>query len=308
MIRVGVSSCLLGQEVRWNGQHKRDAFVSDVLGAQVELVPVCPELEVGMGVPREPIQLVAGPRLVGVDSRTDHTQAMERFSARRIAELEALELSGYVFKKGSPSCGLYRVPVWKGEKATPTGTGMFARAFREALPLVPVEEEGRLHDPRLRESFVERVFAYDRVRALGRSFSRGALVDFHARHKMLLLAHGQVRYRELGRLVGAAKQHRPRALYEAYAKGLMAALERPATPKSHRNVLEHMFGHLKGLLDAGDKGEMLEVISEYAAGRVPLVVPITLLRHHVRRLGVATLASQVYLEPHPRELMLRNHV
>jgi len=313
-VRIGVSSCLLGQEVRYDGQHKRDRFLTDVLGAHVDFVPVCPELEVGMGVPREAIRLVAAPgqaggvRLVGVRTQTDHTDAMEGFSARRITELAGLELRGYVFKKDSPSCGVFRVRVWKEGQASRDGVGMFARAFRAALPLVPVEEEGRLADPRLRESFVERVFAYDRLCALGRDFSRGALVEFHTRHKMLLFAHGQTRYRALGRLVAAAKAHRPRALYAEYATGFMEALARPATPKGHRNVLEHMLGHLSERLDTGDKRELLDVIAEYAAGRLPLIVPVTLLRHHVRRHEVPTLANQVYLDPHPRELMLRNHV
>lgn len=310
-----MSSCLLGQQVRYDGGHKHDRYLTDVLAEHFELVPVCPELEVGMGVPREPIRLVAAPggaggvRLVGTRSERDHTEAMAAWSKGRLGALAGLELRGWVFKKDSPSCGVFRVRVWHpAGQPTRDGTGMFARAFREAFPLVPVEEEGRLNDARLRESFLERVFAYDRLVAMGRDFSRGALVSFHARHKMLLLAHGQPRYRALGKLVGEAKAHKPRALYERYAADFMAALERPATPKSHRNVLEHMLGHLKDHLDAGDKRELLDLIAEYAAERVPLVVPLTLLGHHVRRHAVATLADQVYLDPHPRELMLRNHV
>ncbi len=313
-VRIGVSSCLVGQEVRYDGRHKRDRFLTDVLGAHVDFVPVCPELEVGMGVPREPIRLVAaagrtgGIRLLGVRTETDHTAAMASFSARRIPELAGLGLRGYVFKKDSPSCGVYRVRVWKDGQASRDGVGMFARAFRAALPLVPVEEEGRLADPRLRESFVERVFAYDRLCALERDFSRGALVEFHTRHEMLLFAHGQTRTRALGRLVAAAKAHRPQALFAEYATGFMETLSRPPTPKSHRHVLEHMLGHLSEHLDTGEEHELLDVIAEYAAGRLPLVVPVTLLRHHVRRHAVPTLANPVYLDPHPRELMLRSHV
>jgi uncharacterized protein YbgA (DUF1722 family)/uncharacterized protein YbbK (DUF523 family) len=313
-VRIGVSSCLLGQKVRYDGQHKHDHLVTDLLAQHVELVPVCPEVEVGMGVPREPIHLVAAPgrrggvSLLGSRSATDHTDAMLTWSAKRVRQLEALDLRGYVFKKDSPSCGVFRVRLRRDGQVTRDGVGMFARVFHAALPLVPVEEEGRLRDARLRESFFERVFAYERLKALGRELSRGALVAFHARHQMLLLAHGQTAYRALGRLVADAKSHRPRALYARYAAEFMKALERRATPKSHRNVLEHMLGHLADHLDAADRRELRDVIAEHAAGRLPLVVPVTLLRHHVRRHAVRTLEDQVYLDPHPHELMLRNHV
>lgn len=312
-IRLGVSSCLLGEKVRYDGRHKRDRFLTDVLGAHFDFVPVCPELEVGLGVPREPVHLIAGAagpsrvRLVGVQSATDHTRAMQGWAARRIAALAALDLAGYVFKEGSPSCGLYRVPVANGARASRDGVGLFARAFRDALPLVPVEEEGRLYDARLRDAFLERIFALDRLRALGSDLSRGALVELHARHRVLLLAHGRSRVRALGRLVAAAKTQRPRALYASYAAGFVAALERPATRKGHVSALVHMLGELEDHLAGRDLQELRGAIAEYAAGRSPRIVPITLLEHHARRHGIRALADQHYLTPDPRERMLRAH-
>ena len=310
-IRLGISSCLVGEKVRYDGQHKRDDFVAEVLAQHFDLVPVCPEVEVGMGIPREPVRLVPGPsrvRMVGVKTNEDHTDQMSSWSKRRLGELAKLELGGYVFKKDSPSCGVRRVRIWHEGTATREGTGLFAAAFLERFPLIPVEEEGRLHDPALRESFIERVFALARVRSLGPRPSRGALVAFHTREKMLLLAHGQGAYRALGRLVADAKSQAPGALFRSYEEAFATAIDKPATRKNHRNVFEHMLGFLKDALDAADKAELLEAIAAYARQEVPRIVPMTLLRHHVRKHGVAYLANQSYLEPHPRELMLLNHV
>jgi uncharacterized protein YbgA (DUF1722 family)/uncharacterized protein YbbK (DUF523 family) len=316
-LRIGVSSCLLGREVRFDGQHKRDAFLVDTLAPFVEWVPVCPEVEVGMGVPRESVRLVRGPRgrslLVGNASGEDWTARMEALSARRAEALADAALVGYVFKSKSPSCGVERVKVYDARRADaapePTGTGLFARAVRERLPNLPVEEEGRLHDARLRESFIERVFAYARVRALWETrWTVGSLVAFHTAHKMQVLAHSTDAYRELGRLVAGAKA-RPRAeLAARYEAGFMATLGKLATRGRHANVLTHMLGHLKTRLDDADKRELFGVIEDHRKGLVPLVVPVTLLRHHARRHDVAYLLGQTYLEPHPKELMLRNHV
>ena len=310
-IRIGVSSCLLGQKVRYDGGHKRDAFLVDTFGRHVEWVPVCPEVEMGMGIPREAIRLVAkgdAVRLVGTRSATDHTEAMRRFARVRLDELAALDLCGYVLKKDSPSCGLMRVKVWSGEgMPAKAGRGLFADALVRRFPRLPVEEEGRLCDPRLRENFVERVFAYARLKQLftGR-WTTGRLVAFHAAHKLLLLAHAPEAYKELGRLVARAASMPRQEVREAYEAGFMEALAVVATRGRHVNVLQHMAGYLHDGLDQASRDELQQTIADYRAGLLPLVVPITLMRHHVRRLGITYLEGQVYLQPHPKELMLRN--
>jgi uncharacterized protein YbgA (DUF1722 family)/uncharacterized protein YbbK (DUF523 family) len=309
-IRLGVSSCLLGEEVRHDGGHKRDAFLTDTLGPFVEWVPVCPEVELGLGVPRPPIRLAsaaATPRLVVATTGEDLTARMQRWAAGRVAELSALGLHGYVLKRASPSCGLFRVRVY-GDDGRPgaVSRGVFATALTDALPLLPVEEEGRLADAGLRESFIERVFAAARWQALGQSRPRARdLVAFHAAHKLAILAHSPREYAALGRLVAGGLTRETLATYGAR---FMQALAVRATRARHVNVLQHVAGFFKRQLGGDERAELAEVIAEYRAGLVPLVVPITLLKHHVRRLGIAYLADQVYLTPHPKELMLRNHV
>lgn len=311
--RIGISACLLGSAVRWDGGHKRDPFLVEGLGAFVEWVPVCPELELGMGVPRETVRLEAaeaGLRMRGTRSGTDHTRAMNAFARRRVAALAALDLSGYVLKKDSPSCGMERVRVHHpGASVTRDGRGLFATALLARFPRLPVEEEGRLHDPRLRENFVERIFAYQRLGALlaGR-FETDALVRFHTAHKLALLAHDPDAYRALGRLVAGARALPRAELRRRYADGFMAALHRLATTRKHTNVLQHLLGAFKRTLDANARAELVALIEDYRRGLVPLVVPLTLIRHHVRRIGVPYLEGQTYLAPHPKELMLRNHV
>jgi uncharacterized protein YbgA (DUF1722 family)/uncharacterized protein YbbK (DUF523 family) len=321
-IRIGISACLLGQQVRYDGGHKRDPFLIETLGPHVVWVPVCPEVEVGMGTPRESVQLVHdragrrhndGPvpvRLVAPKSGTDWTDRMTAYSRARVAKLARLDLSGYVLKKDSPSCGMTRVKVHgPGRTAERTGTGLFAAALREALPTLPVEEEGRLCDPRLRENFIERVFAYRRLRTLlhGR-WSLGDLVGFHTAHKLVLLAHDPRAYASLGRLVARAREMPRATVAESYEREFMGALARLATPKRHANVLQHIAGYLREGLDAASRAELQGLIDDHRNGLVPLVVPITLVRHHVRRLAIAYLQGQVYLDPHPKELALRNHV
>jgi uncharacterized protein YbgA (DUF1722 family)/uncharacterized protein YbbK (DUF523 family) len=311
-IRIGISSCLLGENVRYDGGHKEDRFITQTLSRYFEYVPVCPELEVGMGVPREAIRLAGdpeSPRLLGVRSEIDHTVEMQRFSARRVRELASQELDGYIFKKDSPSCGTQRVRVWEGGVAVRKGIGMFAAAFMAEFPLVPVEEEGRLSDPVLRESFIERVFCHHRWRTFRKSgLTRGRLVAFHTAHKLLVLAHSPRHYQELGRLVAAAKSLRPSELADRYGATLLAALAVKATPRKHANVLEHIAGYFKRDLSTAEKEELQGLITDYREGLVPLIVPLTLVKHYVRKLGVEYLEGQVYLNPHPKELMLRNHV
>jgi len=311
-LRLGVSSCLLGEHVRFDGGHKHDRFLTDVLGPYVEWVPVCPELEVGMGVPREAVRLegdVEAPRMVGTRTQNDHTTAMRRFAAARVRQLASLDLQGYVFKKGSPSCGIERVRVYGGGgMPSRGGRGLFAAAFMRSLPLLPVEEEGRLHDPVLRESFIERVFAHRRWQDLVAAPGRGALVAFHTAHKFQLLAHSPKHYRALGRLVAAQKSKRPATLVGEYGAAFMEALAVRATTAKHVDVLQHLAGFCREHLDAGDRRELADVIEDYRRVLVPLVVPLTLLRHHIERHRIAYVQGQTYLRPHPKELMLRNHV
>jgi uncharacterized protein YbgA (DUF1722 family)/uncharacterized protein YbbK (DUF523 family) len=312
-IRIGISACLLGEPVRFDGGHKRDAFLTETFGRFVEWVPVCPEVECGFGTPREAMRLVRieqGLRLLTVKTGIDLTEQMERFSRSRVSALVRDDLSGYVLKKDSPSCGLERVKVYDAHSVpAKTGRGLFAARLLERFPELPVEEEGRLSDPRLRENFVERVFAYWRLRGLlDDKWNLGALVRFHTAHKLILMAHSPEAYQRLGRLVARARTIPHQELERRYAQAFMAALAVVATPRRHANVLQHMAGYLKDRLDRESKAELLGAIEEYRRGLVPLIVPITLMRHHVRVHDVAYLAGQVYLEPHPKELMLRNHV
>jgi uncharacterized protein YbgA (DUF1722 family)/uncharacterized protein YbbK (DUF523 family) len=311
--RIGVSRCLLGEEVRYDGGHKRDRFLTDVLGRYVKWVPVCPEVEAGLGTPREAMRLVGhpqNPRLVTIKSGMDHTRALETMTTNRIEELKELDLSGYVFKKGSPSCGIERVRLYNEHgMASRNGVGLFARAFIEQFPLVPVEEEGRLCDLTLRENFIERVFCYRRWQDLVRSgVTRRSLVQFHTIHKYVLLAHSPQQYKVLGRLVGEAHQHRPKDLVHRYGELFMKALAVKATVRKHVNALQHILGHFKDRLSAHEKAELLGVINEYHEGVTPLIVPLTLIKHYVQIFDVSYIRDQVYLNPHPKELMLRNHV
>ena len=312
-IRIGISSCLLGQNVRFDGGHKRDPFLVDTFGAFVEWVPVCPEVELGLGTPRESLRLVRKGDLVHMvngKSGRDITVEMRRWAKARAEELAGEQLAGYVLKKDSPSCGMERVKVY-GESgmAEKNGRGLFAEALMARFPRLPVEEEGRLSDPRLRDNFVERVFAYVRLRAFFASrWTVGGLVRFHTAHKMALLAHSPQMYADLGRLVAQAKAMNRTEVEVRYRELFMDTLAKMATTRRHTNVMQHMAGHFKDLLGPDDRQELLGSIEDYRQGLVPLVVPLTLLKHHVRRHTVEYLAGQVYLDPHPRELMLRNHV
>jgi uncharacterized protein YbgA (DUF1722 family)/uncharacterized protein YbbK (DUF523 family) len=311
-LRIGISSCLLGDEVRFDGGHKRDLFLTKILAPYVEWVRVCPEVEVGMGVPREPLRLVnAGGEIRMITTRTgvDHSDAMRAYATRRTKALASMRLRGYVLKKDSPSCGMERVKVYSGAAPARTGVGLYAEVLQARFPSLPIEEEGRLTDPVLRENFIERVFAFDRLRTLfdGR-WTMNDLVTFHTAHKMALLAHSTTAYQELGRLVASGKAIARAALQRQYEERFMTTLSRPATARRHTNVLMHMAGHLKKKVDEDSRRELMACIDEYRRELVPLVVPLTLLRHHVRAHGIPYLAGQTYLEPHPRELMLRNHV
>jgi uncharacterized protein YbgA (DUF1722 family)/uncharacterized protein YbbK (DUF523 family) len=312
-IRVGISTCLLGENVRYDGGHKHDVFLTETVGRFVRFVPVCPEVEMGLGVPRKTLRLEqhgkgeGSVRLVEPDTATDRTDQMAAYAAKKLRALEALDLSGYVLKSKSPSCGMERVKLYRGAMANKEGVGLFAKALLERFPHLPVEEDGRLHDPLLRENFFERVFAYRRLKSLSAGrFSVGRLVAFHAAEKLLLLAHDPEAYRSLGRLVANAKK--TEGALDRYRGAFLAAMAKKATRGRHANVLQHMAGYFKDTLGKDEKLELAQTIADYRAGLLPLIVPITLLRHLVRRHRVEYLASQSYLNPHPKELMLRNHV
>jgi len=312
-IRLGISSCLLGEKVRYDGGHKLDRYLTDTLGLYVEYVPVCPEKECGLPVPREAMRLVGDPekpRLVTVRTGMDKTGQMLQWARRRVVELEKENLSGFIFKSKSPSSGMERVKVYD-DNGMPSkkGVGLFARAFMDHFPLLPVEEEGRLHDPLIRENFIERVFVLARWReAMGASESRGGLNRFHTRHKLLILSHNQQRYRELGRLVARAKEMPLKDILEEYQRSLLEILRFRTTPKKNANVLMHIMGYFKKQLSFEEKKELLEVIDLHRKEIVPLLVPITLVNHYVRKYKTPYLTDQYYLNPHPVELQLRNHV
>jgi uncharacterized protein YbgA (DUF1722 family)/uncharacterized protein YbbK (DUF523 family) len=312
-IRLGISSCLLGNAVRYDGGHKLDRFITETLGRHVEYVPVCPEVECGMPVPRESMRLEGepeSPRLVTPRTKTDKTDQMTGWAKQRVAELEKEGLMGFIFKSDSPSSGMERVKVYnESGMASRKGIGMFARAFMEHFPLLPLEEEGRLHDPALRENFIERVFALARWReVLAGDSGRGDLIEFHSKHKFLILAHSTKHYQDMGRLVARVKQMPLQRVFEEYQKRLMEALKLKATAKKNANVLMHVAGYFKDQLSSGEKAELVDIIEMYRKEMIPLIVPITLLKHYVRKYDQPYLKDQYYLNPHPLELQLRNHV
>ena len=312
-IRLGISQCLLGDKVRYDGGHKLDRFLTDTLGNYVEYVPVCPEVECGFGVPRESLRLVGdpkAPRLVTSRTKEDYTERMLAWARRRVVELEREDLCGYIFKSNSPSSGMERVRVYN-EKGMPvkSGVGIFARAFMEHFPLLPVEEEGRLHDPKLRENFIECIFVFKRWRELlAQPKTRGRLVTFHTKHKLLILSHSPKHYQMMGKLVAEAKGTPIKKVYDTYQSLLMEALRLKTTVKKNTNVLHHMMGYFKKQLSRDEKQELLEIIDRYHQGYVPLIVPMTLMNHYVRKYDQPYLKEQYYLNPHPVELQLRNHV
>jgi uncharacterized protein YbgA (DUF1722 family)/uncharacterized protein YbbK (DUF523 family) len=312
-IRLGISSCLLGNPVRYDGGHKHDRFITETLGKHVEYVPVCPEVECGMTIPRESMRLEGDPelpRLVTTRTKIDKTDQMTGWAERRVTDLDKEGLMGFIFKSDSPSSGMERVKVYnESGMASRKGIGLFARAFMEHFPLLPAEEEGRLHDPMLRGNFIERVFALARWReVLAGNAGRGDLVEFHSKHKFLILAHSTKHYQDMGQLVARVKQMPLPRVFEQYQVLLMEALKLRATAKKNANVLMHMAGYFKDELSSGEKAELVEIIEMYRKEMVPLVVPITILKHYVRKYDQPYLKDQYYLNPHPIELQLRNHV
>jgi len=308
-IRIGISGCLLGQEVRYDGGHKHNGYITETLGAFFDFLPLCPEVAIGLGIPRPPIRLVRRGHAVrarGVgDPTLDVTEPLAAYADAVARKLD--RVSGYILKKGSPSCGMERVKLYT-DRGMPAhrAAGIYAGRLMELCPELPFEEEGRLMDPVLRENFIERVFVYHHWQQIRKKLTAKGLVDFHSRHKFIVLAHDEKVYRSLGQRVAKAGRGRIADTGERYIQILMAALKKPATRNRHTNVLQHIAGYFKKHIDGPDKAELQDIISRYRRGLVPLIVPITLLRHYLRRHPDAYLASQWYLAPHPDELMLRN--
>jgi uncharacterized protein YbgA (DUF1722 family)/uncharacterized protein YbbK (DUF523 family) len=312
-IRLGISSCLLGEKVRYDGGHKLDRFLTDTLGKYVEYVPVCPEVGCGLGVPRKSMRLEGNPDsplLIITSTREDMTQRLTNWAQKRVVQLETEDICGFIFKSDSPSSGMERVKIYN-ENAMPVkaGTGIFAKIFMQHFPLLPVEDEGRLHDPGLRENFIERIFALKRWReSLISKNIRKSLIDFHTKHKLLILAHSPKHYQLMGKLVAGQKNLAAQDISRQYQDLLLESLKIKATAKKHINVLQHMAGYFKKQLSPDEKKELLELINNYGAGYVPLIVPVTLISHYVRKYNEPYLKEQVYQNPHPSELQLRNHV
>ncbi len=312
-IRLGISRCLLGEKVRYDGGHKMDRFLTDTLGKYVDYVPVCPEVECGMGVPRETLHLEGdpdNPRLVTSRTNIDHTDRMNKWARQRVKALSKEDLCGFIFKKKSPSSGLFNVAV-RNDRGIPqhNGQGLFARAFTTHFPLIPVEEEGRLHDPKLRETFIEQIFTLKRWReTLGKRKSVSRLVDFHSRHKLLIMSHSPNRARMMGKLAAGGKSPDMIDRFDRYEALLMEALRLKTTLKKNINVLQHIMGYFKKDLSSDEKKELLDIFDQYLRGFVPLIVPVTLLNHYVRKYDQPYLEKQIYLNPHPLELKLRAYV
>ncbi|NTV50440.1 MAG: DUF523 and DUF1722 domain-containing protein [Geobacteraceae bacterium] len=311
-IKIGVSACLLGEHVRYDGGHKHDRYITDTLGKYFSFVPVCPEVGCGLPIPREAMRLEGdhlAPRLMTRQTRLDKTEQMSGYCAAKIRELENEELCGFIFKKDSPSSGLFRVKVYNNGQAVKNGVGLFAAAMVHRFPLLPMEEEGRLNDPDIRENFIERVFSYRRWKNfLMGKLTIGQLVEFHTAHKLLMMAHSPQIYREMGVLVAHASDLKQAELLQRYEEFFMKGLTLHATVKKNTNVLQHIMGYFKQQLSADEKVELLDVIGQYHDHLLPLIVPMTLLRHYIGKYDQQYLKGQVYLSPHPSQLMLRNHV
>ncbi len=311
-VKLGVSSCLLGEKVRYDRGHKRDGFITGTWGPHLTLVPVCPEAECGFGVPREPMRLEGdprSPRLLTVHTRQEHTELLLRWAEKRLADLDAEDLWGFIFKSGSPSCGPARVKVYGARGASlKRGTGLFAARFMDRFPLLPVADEVRLHDPQIRENFIARVFTFKRWQEIiEKKWTLADLLGFHTRHKLLILAHSPGHYRLMGKLTARAKEIPGQELAAQYQALLLEALRLKATNKKQANVLQHIQGYFKKVLSPDEKQELLERIDSYRRGDLPLLAPLTMINHYVRKYGPPYLREQYYLHPHPLELQLRYH-
>lgn len=314
-IPVGISACLLGDEVRYNGGHKLHSYIEQTLGDYFEFRRFCPEVDIGLGIPRNTIRLVKrGEDIICTDSLDETLEYTDQLRRSAQAQMDWLQgLCGYIFKRDSPSCGMERVKVYesrgKGLVVTKDGAGIFADTVMKALPWLPVEEEGRLGDAILRENFIQRVYTLYRWRQmLVEGLTVARLTDFHARHKLVLMSHCQKTYRELGPLLATARKDNVQAIADLYLPALMAALKKRASRGDHVNVLQHIQGYLRDHLTAEDKAELRESFERYLQGYLPLIVPITLLNHFFRRYPDEYISRSWYMHPYPAEMSLQNHI
>lgn len=317
-IQIGISSCLLGHKVRFDAGHKNNKFISDVLSDYFEFTPFCPEVEIGLGIPRETIRLINVDneiRVVGNKTPDlDVTQALTDIAEKQ--KPWHSQLSGYILKKSSPSCGMERVKVYNPSKqnSIPSndGIGLYAKRLMENFPNLPIEEEGRLEDAALRENFIKRIFIYARWQEMVASgLSVSKLQTFHANHKYIFMSHNQNAGRALGAILavkGKADAQMLNDISEQYLTDMMRLLKTIATRKNNVNTLMHIQGYIKDHLDKDDKAELGEVITDYQKGLLPLIVPITLFRHHFRKHPHEYITDSYYMKPHPSELMLLNRI
>lgn len=313
-ISMGISACLLGHRVRYDGEGKLHTFLATTLAPYVRWVPVCPETECGLGVPRPKMRLEGDPdlpRLMVIGSDTDHTALMRRWARGRLHSIRAEGLKGFIFKSGSPSCGNNSARIFpdEGGRKPTRGMGLFARAFAEKFPMVPAEDDARLNDPAMRESFFARALAYDKyLRFLESRPAKKDLIEFHSSLKLQIMSHSVEHCRDLDRLISRQSQYSRRELFHAYISTLMQALGRRATPCKHTGVLRHMAGRLRRAMDADARQEISDLMQAYRMGRAPLHAPTSVIYHHARRLGMQYLLDQWYMNPSPMELILRNHI
>ncbi len=310
-IVIGISSCLLGSPVRYDGGHAKDTYLVNTWGKYFEYLPICPELEAGLGVPREPMRLEGDPEnpsLVAVNTRRDITEILHNWAYKKVEALKGIPLSGFIFKSKSPSCGVEGVKVYGKDGVVKKGIGIFATYFIKTFPFVPVEEDAKLTDIDVRENFIERVFVLQSWRELyGKSANIHDLIVFHTRYKYIIMAHSPVHYKEMGRIVGNGSDENPMSLFNKYGELLLKALSIKATVKKHTNVLLHLLGYFKKELTHKEKEELLSMIDAYYKGGIPLLVPLTMLRHYANKFEKKYLLEQAYLTPHPIELKLKNH-
>jgi uncharacterized protein YbgA (DUF1722 family)/uncharacterized protein YbbK (DUF523 family) len=312
-VKIGISAFLLGEKVRYDGGHRLDRYITDTLGNYFEWVPVCPEVEYGLPVPRESMHLVgdpASPHIVTVKTGVDHTEGIKKWAADKLRQLDKEDLCGFIFKSKSPSSGISGIKVYTPSgMPSNRGTGIFGGAFMRYFPLIPIIDDGRLHNPNLRENFIEQVFVYN----LWKDFLKNGpelrdLITFHTNLKLLILSHSPKHYSTLGKLIAQTKKYQPDVLYSEYIEILMEGVRLLATSKKNTNVLLHIAGYFKKLIPTEEKRKLLGIIEQYHKGYIPLIVPVILINHYVREFDEPFLKNQYYLNPHPVELMLRNHV
>lgn len=308
---LGISSCLLGEAVRFDGGHKQNHFIEQTLGQYFSLIPFCPEVEIGLGVPREPLRLISKENkihCVGINDETlDVTDKLKQYANGQ--SLWHSRLCGYILKKDSPSCGMERVKIYFSDIPSKVGVGIYAKQLMTNYPLLPVEEEGRLGDPILRENFIQRVYVMHRWQQLVQEgITTHALTTFHSQHKLILMSHDQNDCRSLGKLLATLDKQNIEKISHEYIQGLMASLKKITTIGNHVNVLQHIQGYLKRELNADDKAELCETIESYRLGELPLIVPITLLKHHFRNSPDPFIENSFYMSACPQELGLQNTV